>query len=219
MTEKLTPAASELAFISDVHGNLPALEAVLEELSHRGIRTIFASGDHLLGGDAPLECWRALQRVGARCTKGLTDHALATVDFNDLSPHSDEEVAGADAFHQTQQALGELVIEQLRRLPETLRIPLIDGREILMVHGSPADGGGEITHDMSDDELLAALDDDPADIVVCGASHVQFRRDVEGAVVVSTGSVGEAPGGEVAYFVVMRPRMDGIEVHLDHVKY
>lgn len=219
MQEKFTPAANTLGFVSDVHGNLEALEAVLAEFARRDVSMIFACGDHLLGGDAPLETWRALQRVGARCIKGLSDHALATIDADDLSPHTDEETARADAFIETQAALGELVIEQLRRLPESLRVPLIDGREILVVHASPVDAGMEITHDMTDDELLAAIDDDPADVVVCGASHVQFRRDVEGVAVVSVGSVGSALGERMAQFAVMRPRMDGLEVHLDHVSY
>lgn len=219
MQEKLTPAASALGFVSDVHGNIEALEAVLAELARRDVSMIFACGDHLLGGGAPLETWRALQRVGARCIKGLSDHALATIDADDLSPHTDEETARADAFIETQAALGELVIEQLRRLPESLRVPLIDGREILVVHASPVDAGMEITHDMTDDELLAAIDDDPADVIVCGASHVQFRRDVEGVAVISVGSVGSALGERVAQFAVMRPRMDGLEVHLDHVAY
>ena len=219
MAEKLTPAATALGFVSDVHGNLEALEAVLAELARQDVSMIFACGDHVLGGDAPLETWRALQRVGARCVKGLSDHALATVDASDLAPHTEEETSRADAFLETQTALGELVVEQLRRLPETLRVPLIDGREILVVHASPADPGLEITHDMTDDELLDALHDDPADVVVCGASHVQFRRDVEGVAVVSVGSVGAALAERVAQFVVMRPRMDGLEVHLDFVGY
>ncbi|TNF62381.1 MAG: hypothetical protein EP303_04125 [Deltaproteobacteria bacterium] len=78
--------------------------------------------------------------------------------------------------------------ERLRRLPERERIPLVDGREILMVHGSPADNNREISHDLSDDEILALLDDDPADIIVCGSTHVPFQRTVEEYHVVNVGS-------------------------------
>ena len=48
------PASEPMGFLSDVHGNLPALEAVLEELKRRGVRDVFIAGDLLLGGDEPL---------------------------------------------------------------------------------------------------------------------------------------------------------------------
>ena len=58
------------------------------------------------------------------------------------------------------RTLAETQIERdnfLEKLPERRRIPMIDGSEILMVHGSPADPTVEITHDMEDDEILALL--------------------------------------------------------------
>ena len=58
----------------------------------------------------------------------------------------------------------------------------------------PADPGEALTHDMSDEEINALLGDDPADVVVCGASHVPFDRMVGGVRIVNVGSVGEAPG-------------------------
>ena len=87
-----------------------------------------------------------------------------------LVPIDDEQRRQARAFADTRAAIGDLVAERLRRLPDQLRIPLIDGREVLMVHGSPADINREISHDLSDEEVLALLDDDPADIVVCGST-------------------------------------------------
>ena len=213
------PVATAIAFISDVHGNLSALEAVLDELKRRDVARIYAAGDLLLGGDAPLDVWRLLQRHEVQCIRGLSEEALLRIDSADLTPDGDEEFARADAFLETRRALGELVITQIRKLPQKLRIPLIDGREILMVHGSPVDPWTEIAHDASDDELLTALGSDAADVVVCGASHVAFRKDLEGVAIISVGSVGAAPTSGVAHFCVMRPRMDGLEVLLDHLEY
>jgi predicted phosphodiesterase len=94
----------------------------------------------------------------------------------------------------TREALGDLMLERIRRLPTQQRIPLEDGGELLLVHGSPMDPGEALTHDMSDVEINALLGDDPADVVVCGASHVPFDREVGGMRIVNVGSVGEAPG-------------------------
>ncbi|MEM6955647.1 MAG: metallophosphoesterase family protein [Myxococcota bacterium] len=212
------PVATPIGFISDVHGHADALEQVLEELRRRDVQRIYAAGDHLLGGPTPLETWRALQRADVRCTRGLSDEALVRVSEDELAPASDAESAAADEFLRTRKAIGELVIKQLRELPLTIRIPLIDGREVVMVHGSPADPFTEIAHDVSDDELRRMLDQEAADVVVCGASHVPFRRDVDGITVLSLGSVGQSPGAKVGHFTVLRPRMDGLEVHQDFVE-
>jgi predicted phosphodiesterase len=208
-----------MAFISDVHGNLPALEAVLTELDREGVHTIYALGDHLLGGEQPLEVWRRLAEVGAQLTRGISDTALASVSPNAITAENDRERTMLARFEQTRKTIGDLVTEQLRRLPEQRRVPLVDGRELVMVHGSPRDSTMEITHDLADDEVLALLDDDPADVIVCGAAHVPFRRDIADVVVVNVGSVGQAPEGNVAHFTVITPRLDGTEVRQSYVEY
>ena len=115
----------------------------------------------------------------------------------------------AAQFRDTRRGLGELALKFLERLPTSRRVPLIDGSEIVMVHGSPADPTVEMSEDLSDDELIELVADDPADIVICGASHVPFTRALPQTRVVNVGSVGEAPGGSVAHFTVITPRMDG----------
>jgi len=208
-----------MAFLSDVHGNLAALDAVLAELERRDVRRIFVAGDLLLGGDAPLEVWQRLEKVGAQCTRGLSDSSLVHIDPTRLAPTNDEERARAERFAATRRAVGDLVIERLRRLPETLRVPMIDGRELIMVHGSPADPATDITHDMEDAEILALVADDPADLIVCGGSHVPFQRVIDEIHVVNVGSVGAAPEGAVAHFTIVTPRMSGTEVLQDYVEY
>lgn len=214
------PASRPIGFISDVHGNLPALEAVLRAFEERNVKDVYVAGDLLLGGDDPLPVWRALQQIEARCVRGPSDVALVQIDPQSLSPSSDEERDRAERFARTRAEIGDLVVEQLRRLPDKVRIPLVDGSEIVVVHGSPADPTTEISHDMSDDEVMALISDDPADIVVCGGSHVPFERRVGDIYIVNVGTVGESPSGErVADFVVMTPAMDGVRVERDQVEY
>ena len=213
------PAAGPIGFLSDLHGNLGALEAVLGELERLEVKRLYIAGDLLLGGEEPLEVWHRLQDRGAVCTRGPSDLALGSVDPGSLVPIDNEQRKQARLFADTRAAIGDLVAERLRRLPEQQRIPLIDGREVLMVHGSPADPGREISHDLSDDEILALLDDDPADIIVCGSTHVPFQRAVEEYHVVNVGSVGAAPEGQVAHYTVLTPRMSGADILQDWVRY
>lgn len=213
------PEAGPIAFLSDLHGNLAALNVVLAELERLGVKRLFVAGDLLLGGEEPLQVWQRLQALGATCTRGPSDMALAAVDPQSLVPIDDEQRRQARAFAETRAAIGDLVAERLRRLPEQHRIPLIDGREVLMVHGSPADPGRELGHDLEDEEILALLNDDPADIIICGATHVPFQRTVEEYHVVNVGSVGAAPEGQIAHYTVLTPNMSGADILQDWVSY
>ena len=145
--------------------------------------------------------------------------ALGSVDPGSLVPIDDEQRRQARLFADTRAAIGDIVAERLRRLPEQHRIPLVDGREVLMVHGSPADMNHEISHDLSDDEILALLNDDPADIVVCGSTHVPFQRTVADYHIVNVGSVGAAPEGQIAHYTVLTPRMSNADILQDWVSY
>jgi predicted phosphodiesterase len=213
------PEAGPIGFLSDLHGNLPALDAVLGELERLEVKRLYVAGDLLLGGEEPLGVWQRLQGLGAVCTRGPSDLALGSVDPGSLVPIDSEQRKQARLFADTRAAIGDLVAERLRRLPEQQRIPLIDGREVLMVHGAPADPGREISHDLSDDEILGLLNDDPADIIICGATHVPFQRAVEEYHVVNVGSVGSAPEGQVAHYTVLTPRMSGADILQDWVSY
>lgn len=213
------PATGPIAFLSDVHGNLRALEVVLAELERLGVKRLYVAGDLLLGGDEPLEVWQRLQALGATCTRGPSDMALGSVDPTSLVPIDNEQRKHARLFADTRAAIGDLVAERLRRLPDQQRIPLVDGREVLMVHSSPADSSREISHDLDDDEILALVDDDPADIIICGSTHVPFQRTVAEYHIVNVGSVGAAPEGQVAHYTVLTPRMSGADILQDWVSY
>jgi predicted phosphodiesterase len=76
-----------------------------------------------------------------------------------------------------------------------VRIPLEDGGELLLVHGSPLHPDEALSFDMSDEEIDALLGDDCGDVVVCGMSHTPFNRSIGGVQVVNVGSIGEAPDG------------------------
>lgn len=208
-----------LAFLSDIHGNLVALNAVLSELSRRAITDIYVAGDLVHGGDAPMEVWRRLQDIHARCARGASDTALATIKPERLQPVDEQQRERAEQFARTRRELGDLVAAQLGKLPLTMRIPIMDGSEIVVVHGSPRDPLEGISHEMDDEEISALLNDDPADIVVVGCTHVPFRRAIGHVHVVNVGSVGEAPEGRSAHFTVISPKFGGALIEQDWVEY
>jgi len=181
--------------ISDIHGHLDALSAVLATAERRSFHKLLVAGDIVFPGPQPLETWRRLSAAGAIMVQGVSDKALATLDPDELTPRSEHERARIDRMRDVQTELGDLILERLKRLPTHHRIALEDGRELVLVHGSPLDPAEAMSHDMDDDELDALIGDDPADIIVCGMSHVPFDRMIGEVRVINVGSVGEAPGG------------------------
>jgi predicted phosphodiesterase len=184
-----------LLCISDIHGHADALAAVLATAERRGYGKLLVAGDLCFPGPAPLDTWRRLTQANAVCVQGVGDRALSTIDPGKITPRSEHERQRLDRLGEVRRELGELILMRLSRLPPTVRLPLEDGSELVLVHGSPSDPTEPMSHDMSDEEISALLGDDPADIVVCGGSHVAFDRLVAGARIINVGSVGEAPRG------------------------
>ncbi len=198
-----------IAILADVHGNLAALDAVLAELSRRDVERIIVAGDLLFGGEDPLGVWRRLTERKAQMIRGLSDTALATLDPERLVPKSDAEAAKRERFLEARKKVGELILRSVLKLPEQIRVPLADGREVMACHGSPRDPSVDLSFDVDDEELLVLLGGDPADIIAVGGSHVPFERTVEETRILGLGSVGEAPEGSHAHFVILTPRLEG----------
>ncbi|MBX3229924.1 MAG: metallophosphoesterase family protein [Labilithrix sp.] len=181
--------------VSDIHGNLDALRAVLATAERRSFHKLLVAGDIVFPGPEPLETWRRLTAAGAVMVQGVSDKALATLDPSSLHPRSEHERVMLERMKQVRAELGDLVLERIRRLPTHQRVPLEDGGELVLVHGSPLHPDEALTFDMTDEEIDAELGDDCGDVVVCGMSHTPFQRDIGGVRVVNVGSIGEAPDG------------------------
>jgi predicted phosphodiesterase len=199
-----------LLCVSDIHGNLDALRAVLATAEKRAFHKLLVAGDIVFPGPEPLETWRRLSAAGAIMVQGVSDKALATLDPNALHPRSDHERVMLERMKAVRAELGELVLQRIKRLPTHSRVPLEDGGELVLVHGSPLHPDEALSFDMSDEEIDAQLGDDCGDVVVCGMSHTPFYRTVGGVQVINVGSIGEAPDGlkgPVTYGTTGQPKV------------
>ncbi|HRI71543.1 MAG TPA: metallophosphoesterase family protein [Polyangium sp.] len=206
-----------LLCISDIHGHADALSAVLAAAEQRGYAQVLVAGDICFPGPNALETWRRLTQIRAVVVQGVGDRALATLDTARVVPKNPHERARLERLAATRTELGDLILTRMRRLPEMHRIDLEDGSELLVIHGSPTDPFEPFSHDMTDEEMGALLGDDPADIIVCGGSHVPFDRMVSGVRIINVGSVGEAPSGTGrsglhADFTIIDTHKAGIDV-------
>jgi hypothetical protein len=169
-------------------------------------------GDLCFPGPEPLAVWKTLLQRRALCVQGLTDRALAMIDPAKLSATTEVERKRIERLRQVHQELGDVIVTRLGMLPPIVRLPIESGDTMLVVSGSPADPTEPFTDDMTDDEMIALLGDEPGELVVCGGSHVAFERRVADVHIVNVGSVGEAPGGGYAHATIVTTSPLGIAV-------
>ena len=198
--------------VSDIHGHAAALRAVIREAEALGFDQLVACGDLCFPGPDPLEVWKILVQYRALCTQGVGDRALAAIDPEKLSATGEAERARIERLRKAHRELGDIIVTRLGQLPPVARLPIESGHTLLVVHGSPADPTEPFDVNMSEDEMIALLGDEPGDIIVCGGSHVPFDRTVADVRIVNVGSVGEAPSGDHASAAIITTSQLGISV-------
>jgi putative phosphoesterase len=159
-----------VAALHDVHGNLPALEAVLAEVASLDVDTIVVGGD-VVAGPFPSECLERLRDAGAAFLRGNADR---------FSPR-----APAWIWEWIVQELEPAQIAFLDELPIVLSL---DGA--LYCHGSPRDEDEILTKVSPDERIASALEGVEEELVVGGHTHVQCVRDLGRWRFANAGSVG-----------------------------
>jgi predicted phosphodiesterase len=204
--------------ISDIHGKASALRQVFAEAENWGYDQVVVCGDLCFPGPDPLQVWKLLVERNALCVQGLSDKALSRLNPDRLMHRFPEEQEQIDRLRRTRRELGDVIVARLGQLQTVARLPLESGHEMIVVHGSPADPFESFTFDQSDDEMLALMGEDPADIVLCGGSHAPFQRQIDELRIVGVGSVGEAPTPGIAYATVVTCHEISTSVEQYHVE-
>lgn len=198
------PGENQVAALYDIHGNYPALEAVLAAVDGVGVDAIVLGGD-LVPGPMPRETLDRLLALGprARCIRGNGDRCV--VDAYDgrslarLPPLAREPVAW------TARQLDRRHRDFLASLPETLVSDVQNIGAVLFCHGSPRSDEETITATTTGERLRPMLTGVTQPVVVCGHTHMQFDRVVDGVRVVNAGSVGMPFGPPGAYWLLLGP--------------
>ena len=175
-----------VAALYDIHGNLPALEAVLAELALDPPDAIVVGGD-VLWGPYQSECVGLLRDVGARFISGNCERAVL---------HED-----SDADRWCRGQLDAELLTDVGTWPMTLELDVDGLGWVLFCHATPRSDDEIITGLTPDAAVAEAFGGIAADVVVCGHTHVQVDRVVPGAPrLVNAGSVGLPYEGEPGAF-------------------
>lgn len=199
-----------VAALYDIHGNLPALRAVLEDASRAGVDAFVVGGD-VVAGPLPGETLERLIALGpsAQFVRGNADREV--VEAYDRRP-ADLGDASDPVQLAARFAASRLSRAQRDRLAEfapTVSVDIDGLGPTLFCHGTPRSDTEIITRITPDDRLREILDGVPENLVVCGHVHQQFDRTIDGRRLVNAGSIGIPYEGERgAYWALLGPGVE-----------
>ena len=192
-----------VAALGDIHGNLPALEAVLADVERERVDAIVVAGDSV-SGPWPAEVFDRLEAVGALIVRGNADRLEEVRAFDAARGAWNEERLGADR------------LVTVAAWPLTLELEVDRLGTVLVCHSTPVSDEPIYTRLTPDEELIAMLGPVDADVLLCGHTHMQYDRQLSsGLRVVNPGSVGMPyEGRRGAFWALLGP-----EIEFRHTEY
>ena len=197
-----------VAALYDIHGNLPALDAVLAEVDADVI---------LVGGDTVAGPWPSETLERLRGLDGDVRYSRGNADRELTEPPKPQVEAGPpqEVLEWVRERLSDEQLAFLTKLPLTDSVEVDGLGRVLFCHATPRDDNEILTRISPDQRWRRALAGVEADVIVCGHTHVQFDRRVDQLRIVNAGSVGmpyeDRPG---AYWALV-----GAEVELRRTEY
>lgn len=219
----------KLALMSDIHANLPALEAVLADIESRDVSAVYHLGDLVGYAPWPNETVAKLTSAGIGGIGGNYDTTVAT-DYKHCGcryedPHQEElahlsyEWTRSNVTPETKRALGSLPF----RLDITPFGGHLSGPKVILVHGTPALNTVYWTQDRSDEfcmNMARTAGMKTGDAIAFGHTHLPWHREVSGMHFVNTGSVDRPKDGDSrAGYVLLDVSENGVSVEFLRVEY
>jgi putative phosphoesterase len=187
-----------VAALSDIHGNLPALAAVLADVRREGVDSVVIVGD-TVAGPWPVEVFDLVATLDPAMVRGNADRAVVERDerFGRNPPWCADQ-------------LGEERLATVASWPLTCELDITGLGRVLVCHATPESDEPIYTRITPDGELAELFADVRADVVLCGHTHVQYDRRLAGGLrIVNAGSVGlPYEGVPGAYWAVLGPGVE-----------
>jgi putative phosphoesterase len=193
-----------LPAIYDIHGNLPALEAVLHDIAQSGVDLVVVGGD-VVAGPMPRETLACLLSLAlpVQFIQGNADREvvaqMAGNDTSTLPAHV------RTILRWVTQQLDPDQAQLLAGWPATLQVEIGGIGQALFCHATPQNDTDVFTRLTPEERLLPVFAGLTMPLVVCGHTHMQFDRTIGGVRVVNAGSVGMPYGQPGAHWLLLGP--------------
>ena len=194
-----------IAALYDIHGNLPALEAVLAAIRETAVTQIVVGGD-VVPGPMPRECLELLRasELPTQFIRGNGDRlTLAARAGHDIS--AEVPAAFREVIEWAGTQIDSATAEWMSGWPATLRIVVPAIGDVLFCHATPRNDTDIFTKNTAAESLQPVFDAAAAALVVCGHTHMQFDRVIGATRVVNAGSVGMPFQDPGAYWMTITP--------------
>ena len=184
----------KIAVISDIHGNMEALNAILDDIKTNNCDKLFCLGDYAMAGPEPAktitEVVRLQKEFDVTMIQGNTDWMIANYTNEVYNAIKEAAPVMAEALKNDFEIMPNEQREFLKKLPEKLQVE-VEGVKILLVHGSPRKNNENILPDAPLEEVEKMVEGVNADVVLCGHTHMPCGFQTSNKItVVNAGSVG-----------------------------
>jgi putative phosphoesterase len=210
-----------VAIITDIHANLPALEATLERVEHLGIERVYCGGDLVGYGPHPNEVCALIEERGIPTIYGNYDYAIAR-DLDDcgcayVTQHDRE--LGQRSVDWTLANTNQRAKDFMRGLPFDLHFDVGD-TSVHLVHGSPRKVNEYLFEDKPARLYERLARAETAGLLVFGHTHQPWIREHGGVLFVNCGSVGKPKDGDPrAAFAVLTSTDEGVRATIERAEY
>ncbi|MEN8208386.1 MAG: YfcE family phosphodiesterase [Candidatus Fermentibacteria bacterium] len=180
-----------IGIISDIHGNLPGLEASLEVFAEEGVDQIVCLGDLTQFGPFPVEVIDLMQSNDIDTVQGNCDRAVAKGrdDTGDVFENVHWDNLASELLEWTKDQLTPQQKRYLKKLPSELRFN-VGSRRILCVHGLPGNICGNIQRNVSKEVYDYLFSRNSCDILILGHTHEMLLQSRGSRLIINPGSVG-----------------------------
>jgi len=210
-----------IAVFSDVHSNLPALEAVLADVAAAGVNDRYCLGDVVGYGPWPNETLELLQREDIPIVMGNYDDGTGYDRDECGCAYKDptEKALGDRSFEWTKEQTSNANKAWLRSLAPEIRFEQ-DGHRFVLVHGSPRKINEYLFEDKPDSTFERIACGAEADVIVCGHTHRPYVKDAGRARFINDGSAGKPKDGDPrACWALIETSRDAVTVEFRRVEY
>jgi len=193
-----------VATIYDIHGNLPALEAVLQEIRQEKVDHVVVGGD-VLPGPLPRESLERLRNLDAPAHFIYGNGEVAVLQQMSGTEPSAVPQVFRPIIRWTAEQLHPEHQQWLSTWPKTVTLEIADLGPVLFCHATPQNENDIFTRLTLHDRLAPLFENLHAAVVVCGHTHMQFDRKIGHTRVLNAGSVGMPFGEPGAYWLLLGP--------------
>ena len=213
---------NRIAVITDIHGNLPALEASLDAIDAIGVDDVYCGGDLVGYGPHPNQVCALIADRGIPTIYGNYDYAIAR-NLDDcgcayVTPHDRE--LGQQSVAWTLEHTDQAAKDYMRVLPFDLHF-LLGDQDVHLVHGSPRKVNEYLFEDKPASLYERLAKAEQAQVLVFGHTHKPWIREYGGVLFVNCGSVGKPKDGDprAAFAILEADQTGAVRASVERVPY